>query len=583
MIVQYDKFDRLETPALTLCNPGSKAVFNDEGQSLLSSSIGRIPYVQDLSVTFNFNAPSELTFSTSRPAGNGRPPYDISKQLAPKRYIYASGFGFFQIQSVTRAREDNVWTYTVQATSCEVELQQTPLPFITDGVMRLFVPEKDATESASSAYEGVLNLLLPGLKNWEIGTIDSQLLYESGNKQQPVIRNLEIGEDMSIYDYLTDTIQNAFNCLVLFDPDRRLIHFRDPALYRETNRTDIHLGAECLENTISVEATADNLYTAVYVTGGDDWGIRAVNPTGENVIYNFEPYYSWMSPELCVAVHRWRKKFNTLMEDQETIQKAYNEEMVAYYKAQHEKEKWTIVKDIYDRLYEQLETLVGMNIDDDGVTLNAMIKAANDKLQQQGEGPLDGISINEYINTVTAKIENCKKNIVKNNRPLPPNTLIDRQKSVSLSTEAEDEAGTIFTRDLLDELSHFIYVGEYQDEYIALTDEMEYEERLPQYRAMMQRAKQYLDTACKPSVKFDVDVASFLFSKHFERYATQLLTGCSISVETDDRVFETLYLTAFDVNYADKSLHLTFGNAYEKFDMQSVFNNVFPKKMFSAT
>lgn len=574
MIVRYDHFDRLESPALTLCNPGSTVQLDENGQSQLNSCIGRIPYVQDLAFTFNFNAPSELTFSTSRPAGNSRPPYNISKQLAPKRYIYAGSYGFFQIQSVTRAREHTVWTYSVTATSCEVELMQTPLPLITDGIWCLQVPDKE-----DSSYPGILDKLIPYLADWSIGIIDPPLLKENNQK---VLRHLAIEDNISIYDFLTGTLQEAFNCLVLFEPMQRVIHFRHPAIYRESNRTSIHLASSCLEDAIHVEESSENLYTAVYVTGGDDFGIRPANPMGTNMVYNFKPYYSWMPPDLCETVNRWQKRFDKLKENQLSVYNQFYDDMTSYYNDQYEVEKWTIIKGIYETLQQQLNTILNLDTETEAQKasrLKEAIKAANAKLPQDNKLP-DNQSLENYMKLLNEKIAESEQ-MIKAHTTSMPITMDKRQKMVSLSPENLDET-SIFTSDLLQKLSCFLYEGEYNDEYIAITPDMQYSDRLSQYEAMMDRAQQFLETASKPSVKFDVDVESFLFSKYFQQYAAQLQTGCSISVETDDDLFETLYLTAFDVNFSDKSLHLTFGNAYEKFDIQSVFDNVFPKKLFQS-
>ena len=57
MIVRYNQLNRLETPALTLCNPGS-VYHNGE----LSNMVGVLTDHEAEEIIFNFNATSELNF-----------------------------------------------------------------------------------------------------------------------------------------------------------------------------------------------------------------------------------------------------------------------------------------------------------------------------------------------------------------------------------------------------------------------------------------------------------------------------------------------------------------------------------------
>ena len=89
------------------------------------------------------------------------------------------------------------------------------------------------------------------------------------------------------------------------------------------------------------------------------------------------------------------------------------------------------------------------------------------------------------------------------------------------------------TNGVFDELVHYIYQGDYVDEYTVITDEMDSEQRLEQILLLLDRGKKELGKVSTPSEEFDVDVESVLFSERFEHWDTQLETGCLINVDLE--------------------------------------------------
>lgn len=488
MIVRYDDFNRLQPPELTLCDPGCYAREDGDGQVRLSAAVGRVFPVQDLTCTYNFGEASELSFTAERPASGGfsslgGDDYAVIRKLAVKRYLYLQGFGFFVIYAVTRQREGEKWVYSVSARSCEAELEGWTLPYFEDGTRPLH---------QSGGEEGVLDLLVKDIPHWQVGDIDPVLLYKNPDdpSSAPIVRNFEgIGESAkSIYDFLMDDVQTAFNCILLFDPILRRIHAYSPLTYQAQHTTDIRLDHVCLADSLSVEESCEELCTALHVQGENGMGIEEVNPTGTGILYNFEAVSDRMSFDLADAVLQWQMRYNSSLDE-------------------------------YQRLHRELYGDTGSGEDNPG----------------------------ERIDEI--------------------------QKSLSFSS-----AGGLFSDEELEELKFFLYEQEYTDEYALITDDMTYAQKQEQYAEMMERARAHLQKASHPSTQFSVGAESFLFSQSFAGYSEQLVSGCSISVETDDDVFQDLYLTSYEVNYSQKSLQLTFGDAYQKFDLRSVFHQVFPKK-----
>ena len=228
----------------------------------------------------------------------------------------------------------------------------------------------------------------------------------------------------------------------------------------------------------------------------------------------------------------------------------------------------------------------------------------------------------DRLNTQMAVYKKCRDNIVANNGSVnfdEYNEIIEESggTAINISTEiedvlsqideliasAQDEYNTVaesdqeaeqtlqnldsqideiaesvsisayFTEDEYAELSNYIFEGSYTDEHITVTDSMTYSERFQQMRVLYARAKNRLERVSSPTQEFTIDVENFIFAKEFEAWSEQLETGCLINVELDDNDNALLFLSNIVVNYFDKTLKLTFGNRFNKFDQKSIFED----------
>ena len=103
---------------------------------------------------------------------------------------------------------------------------------------------------------------------------------------------------------------------------------------------------------------------------------------------------------------------------------------------------------------------------------------------------------------------------------------------------------------------------------------MTYSEKFEQMKTLYDRAKTRLDRVSQPTQEFNVDVENFIFIKEFEQWSEQLETGCLINVELNTNDIALLFLSNITINYDDRSLNMTFGNRFNKFDPKSLFDNV---------
>ena len=125
--------------------------------------------------------------------------------------------------------------------------------------------------------DSLLGTVLTYIPNWSIGTVDSELLTK--------FRTFDIA-DVNIYEFLVTNVEETYECIILFDTVNKTISAK--VLDNVTTDTDVFMSHDNLIEQSSFREIADELSTSLYVTGGGDLSINAVNPLGTNIIYNFD-------------------------------------------------------------------------------------------------------------------------------------------------------------------------------------------------------------------------------------------------------------------------------------------------------
>lgn len=553
MIARFDKFERFETPLLTVCNPGSHMI--DDG--LLTNSVCALPYAKDISVSLNFGSLSELSFTLPLFASEARQVYD---GLEAGRYIYMPDVGYFIIDSVSDSFTQEGRTKDISCISIERELEELEAPFYKAGVYPLI---------STDSKDGVLTLAMEKCPSWTLRHVDEAVLSRS--------RYFEIAESVSIYEFFMNDLQDKFDCIFCYDILNRIIDVYDRANYASQHLTSIHLSRNNIINELEMSHEYDDLYTALSVTGDEDMSIRRVNPIGTTVIYDFTYRKHWMSPELQDAVSRWENKIESVQDSYITLNRQYYDEYLDMSETQMDIDKLNTQIDIY---YTCRDCILSGTIDSKKTTILRQLRdsGAVDTSATTNAVPTALATVNEKIAELST--QKALKQTVYATQKAAADALkaqIDTiQAECSLATTARDVNGkAIFTDELLRELSAYIKQADYTDDNITKTDIMSQDEIFDWCVELLERARVQLSKISTPAKKFSVDTRSFIFSKQFERFTSQLDSGCIITVETDDDQFEQLHLTAIDIDFEAKSLSLTFGNKYNQYDPRSLFDDVF--------
>ena len=550
MKLSFDKFERYELPQVTLCNPNSRATEVD-GKITITDTVGVLSNPKEMNLKLNFNAPHELSFDYYRHKSSDpikQSFYDsIYDAIQTDRYVYLTDIGYFVISSVTDSDEDNIDRKSISLKSCEEnELATAEGLHLKEGTYYLYTENND----------GLLDLFLPKTAGWTIGYIDPSLLTKPY-----FVEDTEVDNG---YNFLYTTIQDMFECIVEPDIIKRTISVYSRAYYAEHHLTDIHIAKYNLLKHKTVEENDEDKYTALNVQGKDEnLEIRAVNPTGKNVIYNFEPRYAWMSSALQQAIEKWQEKCESVEEEYLTLQQGYYTELEKLF---NEEQDIEVLKGELKTLEETRDAVLITTGEEQSTALdnvNAQISA------KQTE-----------INTATSNY-NTHKTIVQVTCEEPIGQI---NKNCALDITAVDiDDNIIFTTELLNELMTHIKPTDYVDEYMLVTESMTYPQKFEKAKELMDRAQSQLVKISSGQKTYSIDTRSFLFNKQFKHFSEQLCAGAIIYVETKNDTMEQLHLTSIDINFDEKSTNFTLGNKYDRSDLKALYEDALGKnsKSFS--
>lgn len=548
MIVRFDSLNRAETPLFTLCNPGSVC-----SGGMLTKVVGGLVDHEAEEIVFNFNSTSELNMRVNRvsyeDAEENKHISDLYKAIQNRRLIFVDDIGFFVITEVRDGFNDGLHFKDIRAESVEYELSQKMVPFIADGTYKF--------KSNTLENDGILDKIIASLPLWSIGHVDEDI----ANKYRTFE---DVDTSTNCLSFLLESVQDAYECIIVFDCINRVVSVYSQENY--VNKTDIHISQSDFINSIEVTEDVSDLYTAIRVLGNDDVMISAVNPIGTNVIYNFSYYTDWMSKSLSAKVKEWQSLIKENEEEYRSLNLAYYEQLEQANILNLEIKKIAAQITMYERCRDNI--VAGAN--------NSLINDYNDVIKENGGTPITICDeISQTVEEINGLIQECKSDNDETVLKLDEvNAQIDVIKPKITAIQDKLAFQSYFSGEELDELNYYIYEGSYTDEYVTFTDIMSYSEKFNQMTILYNRAVSQLNKISIPTQEFTVDAENFVFVKEFEPWSHQLKTGCLVNVEISRDDIAELFLSNITINYDDKTLSMTFGNRFNKFDPKTLFEDV---------
>lgn len=206
----------------------------------------------------------------------------------------------------------------------------------------------------------------------------------------------------------------------------------------------------------------------------------------------------------------------------------------------------------------------------------SLVGEYNKVIVENGGTPIDVSSeISETLSSIDGLISECEKQQNDISTKLDSlNEDISTLKTEICDIQSALSMNNYFTENELAELNNYIFEGSYTDEYVTITDIMSYSEKFAQMKILYDRATLRLNRVSQPTQEFSIDAENFVFVKKFEDWSEQLETGCLINIELEQDDVAQLFLSNITINYDDRTLNMTFGNRFNKFDTKSLFDDM---------
>ena len=521
MLAQYDSFGNFEIPQITLCNPDGRA-------------LGILSNLSDRKMNIRFNDLSDLSFTIRRGTEDCRCP--VYEQVEPFRYLLVEGIGYFVITDVSESEEKNDAFKTVEASSCEYELNNIQLGYY-EGTYKFYSADD------SEPKQSLISDIMKRLPSWRLDTDGIPAAVAARSRTFDTT-------DQTVYAFLMTEMEEAYECLFEFDILNRIIRVYDR--YQYDNRTDICLSTEDVLKGLTLRTKSDEIKTALTVKGGNKLDILSVNPLGTNMIYNFSYYLTneWMDAALIAKVQKWQADVAAFAEEETGVfpQKRAQINAIQSRKADREGEITRLKQDLTNLQTQQ----------------SAIISEPAEQAQKNA----NLASVRTKINAAKSALSSAESALASIEAELKAANagLKALQDQISLNA--------VFTSAEMEVLSRFIQQGAYTEENITRQDNMSYEEVQAQALELYKKAQSLLNTISTPRYEYSVETGSFIFQKEFAHLTNQLHSGCLIDVRLAEDDIASLLLLEMAVDYDGRGLSLTFGNRYKLSDPSALFNDL---------
>ena len=331
MNLTFDYYHNLEQVELRLCNPDGRELYPLPGRNR--------------HLTLRFNDLSELTFDvdSKMTLSNGEivnlEAYDY---VQTKRLVFVTDVGWFQISGVKENDNGVEKTKSVTAESLQAVLKNKG--FLSEERVYCFFNPNDPTDSYYDAsQEDALPSVLGQLNKqlgigqafdiytgyptgsadtvypeWTVTYVNQSLFYQNSTSKCRTFK-----EEVTYgYDWIINSVANAFEVIVLFDFLHKSIQIMTPD--EVATHADVIYTFNNFMKEVTINESSDNIVTVLNCSG-DNCDISSVNVTGTNYICDFsyfmdEKNHRWMSQELIDWIKAWETHCN-----QETIQTMYND------------------------------------------------------------------------------------------------------------------------------------------------------------------------------------------------------------------------------------------------------------------
>jgi len=505
---------------------------------------------------------------------------------------------------------------TITAKSYEYSLSKKSFS-LSEGTMPLYFPNKiydlitssnwrrdvwrsNGTNYATTAKQrctrGLLNQILDYLPEWKIGYVDSEI--KNNIPISPLCckyRNFDDVDNENLYTFLLDEVEKAYQCFFIFDSEKMTINIinGNPAKTNSNGapQEDGKVGSasnivltwsNAIKNT-NIQTTEDRIVTALRVhTAEDTYSMGLINPTGNNILYNFSAFKSEMqyiadpnkNRTLWEAVEAWQIAYDNAKSSYQSTAKTYVEKLLEVIKNE------SSMSDALTR-YRSVVNKINTGADYHGVDspyLDYPIHYTSINLDFPASWATPHLpdlydASKNYYETLVKRDNNISDK--KTNYRTLRNT--SNLLTMDYNTAVANDGYAILSPTEVLELQKFIIEGDWTNENAVFSDDFSADDIINTLKSVYTEAKSdhdnYISQQC---YEFDVTSTNITALDGFAKNIDNLTLGRMITLQVDSGDWQFPILMGYHIDHADDSdFNMTFDTNYSNKPLKKRFVKIF--------
>ena len=508
-------------------------------------------------------------------------------------------------------------TKTVTAKSYEHILTQKAFS-MSEGTMPLFFPDKiynlitssdwrrdvwintsnTKTESkgAQRCNRGILNQILDYLPDWKIGYVDSEIVSSVPTATLCCkYRSLDEVNNEPVYSFLMNEIEKAYQCFFIFDSENMTINIisgsptsvdSNGAPQKEgmvgSSSNIVLTWSNAIKNT-NIKATEDRVVTALRVhTAEDEYGMGLINPTGNDILYNFTAYKSQMQyvadPDknrtLWEAIVAWQTEYNNQKSSYQSAAQIYVDKLLEVIKNESSlSEALAKYRSVADKINVGAESQgIAIRYLDYPIYYSIINLDVTENYRKRHVADLYSASKSYYETLATrdsnASTRDSKYRIMQS---------IRNKLTMDYNTAVAQEGYAVLSPQEVLELQKFIVEGDWTNENAVFSENFSAVDIINTLKSVYAEAKidhdNYISQQC---YEFEVSSTNIMDLDGFEKNLDDLTLGRMVTLQLNSGDWQFPILMGYHIDHADDSnFSMTFDTNYSNKPLKKRFAKLF--------
>lgn len=542
---------------------------------------------------------------------------NVTEFNVAKKEPYSVKQVWWVITSVSEEKDGINTIKTVTAKSYEYTLSKKTFS-ISEGIQPLFIPDKinklitssdwrtDVWISNNTKYQtkapqrcnrGLLNQILDYLPEWSIGYVDSNLDF-SNNPISSLCckyRNFDDTDNENLYSFLLNEVEKAYQCFFIFDSENMTINIvngnptsiNSYGAPKEEGKvgsaSNIALTwSNAIKNT-NIQTTEDRIVTALRVhTADDKYSMSLINPTGNNILYNFSAYKSQMqyvadtskNRTLWEAITLWQREYNSVLSNYQNIGKTYIQNILDVIKNESTmSEALAEYRSVADKINVAAESSgVGIRYTDFPIRPQILNLDVTESWRKNYIQDLYSASKNYWEASETrdtnVAIRDANYAALKNR---------NIYLTIDYKTAVDSNGYSFLSPQEVLELQKFIVEGDWTNENAIFSDDYSATDIVNTLKSVYTEAQNdhnnYISQQC---YEFDVTSINIMALDGFANNIDDLTLGRMVSLQVDSGDWQFPILMGYHIDYSDdNNFEMTFDTNYSNKSIQKRFAKLF--------